>query len=104
VVCFAPASADSLVAKAAGTKAEIFIANGSFADGVLTIRAMKALQYNPKALFQSVGCIIPAWVKFRWPIFEKGQWEYLPPKQHPFSNFSLHDYNFNLDYSTETKI
>lgn len=29
-------------------------------------------------------------VKFRWPVFEKGQWEYLPPEQHTF--YSMEQY------------
>ena len=30
-------------------------------------------------------------VKFRWPIFENGQWKYLPPEKHPF--YSLEQYS-----------
>lgn len=30
-------------------------------------------------------------VKFRWPIFEKGKWVYLPSEEHPF--YSLEQYN-----------
>lgn len=30
-------------------------------------------------------------VKFRWPIFKKGKWEYLPPADHPF--YSLEQYS-----------
>ncbi|KPV62811.1 MAG: hypothetical protein AOA65_1591 [Candidatus Bathyarchaeota archaeon BA1] len=57
------ATADPLVSKAKAAGADVLFANGFFADGVLTIRACKALGYNPKFIFQSVGCIIPEWVK-----------------------------------------
>jgi len=30
-------------------------------------------------------------VKFRWPIFRKGRWEYVPPAEHPF--YSLEQYS-----------
>jgi hypothetical protein len=33
-------------------------------------------------------------VKFRWPIFKNGKWEYLPPKEHPF--FSEEQYRSNF--------
>lgn len=55
-------SAEPLVSKARGLGAEMFIANGFFPDGVLTIRAMKALDYNPKLILQGVGSLIPEWV------------------------------------------
>jgi len=57
------ASADALVLKAKQSGAELFFAGGFFDDGVLTIRAMKALNYSPKLLFQGVGSLIPAWVE-----------------------------------------
>jgi branched-chain amino acid transport system substrate-binding protein len=56
------ADATPLVAMAKAAGADAFFANGFFADGVLTVRAMKALDYNPKLFVQGVGSIIPAWV------------------------------------------
>lgn len=57
------ASADVLVSKCKESGAEAMFANGFLADGALTVRSMKALKYNPKLLFQSVGCLVPAWVE-----------------------------------------
>lgn len=57
------ASADPLVAKAKASGAEIFCANGFFDDGVLTVRSMKALGYNPAYFLQGVGSVVPNWVK-----------------------------------------
>jgi branched-chain amino acid transport system substrate-binding protein len=74
------ASADSMIAKAKAANADLFIANGSFADGVLTVRAMKSLNYNPKFLAQAIGCIIPQWVTEL-----KGDGNYV------FSSTSMHD-------------
>ena len=56
-------SAEPLVQKAKATGADLFIANGFFGDGVQTVRAMKALNYNPKLFLQGVGSLIPEWVK-----------------------------------------
>ncbi len=41
-------------------------------------------------------------VKFRWPIFENGEWRYLPPKKHPFyseEQYSSHFYEGSIDYA-----
>lgn len=57
------ATADPLVAKVKAVNADIFLANGFFADGVLTVRSMKALGYNPRFFVQGVGSLIPGWVK-----------------------------------------
>ena len=57
------ASAEPLVAKAKAANADIFLSNGFFDDGVLTIRACKALGYNPAFYLQGIGNIIPAWVE-----------------------------------------
>jgi branched-chain amino acid transport system substrate-binding protein len=42
---------------------DILFANGFFDDGVMTMRAAKALDYNPKAILQGVGSVVPAWTK-----------------------------------------
>lgn len=57
------ASAEPLVQKAKAAGADLFIANGFFGEGVQTVRAMKALDYNPKLFLQGIGSIIPEWVK-----------------------------------------
>lgn len=54
--------ATPLVSKAKSTGADMFLANGSFADGVQTIRAMKALDYNPKIIVQAIGTLVPGWI------------------------------------------
>ena len=55
--------ATPLIVKAKQMNCDLLFSNGFFADGVMTIRAAKALNYNPKAIVQGVGSIIPAWVK-----------------------------------------
>jgi branched-chain amino acid transport system substrate-binding protein len=55
--------ATPLIVKAKQMKCDILFSNGFFADGVMTMRAAKALDYNPKAIVQGVGSVIPAWVK-----------------------------------------
>lgn len=57
------ATAEPLVSRAMAVGADLFIANGFFPDGVQTIRAMKALNYNPKLVLQGIGSIIPEWVQ-----------------------------------------
>jgi hypothetical protein len=40
-------------------------------------------------------------VKFRWPVFEKGGWKYLPVKEHPFyseEQYNPHFYEGNGDF------
>jgi len=57
------ASADALVSQCKQSGAEAMFANGFFGDGVLTVRAMKSLDYSPKLLYQSIGNLVPAWVE-----------------------------------------
>jgi branched-chain amino acid transport system substrate-binding protein len=55
--------ATSLIVKAKQMNCDLLFSSGFFADGVMTVRAAKALNYKPKAIVQGVGSIIPAWVK-----------------------------------------
>ncbi len=55
--------ATPLIVKAKQANCDILFSNGFFADGVMTIRAAKALDYNPKAIVQGIGSVIPAWTK-----------------------------------------
>lgn len=57
------ATAEPIVAKAKAVNADWLMSNGFFDDGVLTLRACKALGYNPKLISQGVGSIIPAWTE-----------------------------------------
>jgi branched-chain amino acid transport system substrate-binding protein len=56
-------TADSMIMKAKQMKADLLFANGMFPDGVMTIRACKALDYSPKAIAQGIGSVIPEWTK-----------------------------------------
>lgn len=56
-------SAEPLVMKAKQMNCDLFVSGGVFPDGVMTVKAAKALKYNPKAYFQGVGSAIPAWTK-----------------------------------------
>ena len=55
--------ATPLIVKAKQMNTDILFSNGFFADGVMTIRAAKALDYRPKVIVQAIGSVIPAWVK-----------------------------------------
>ncbi|MCD4715706.1 MAG: amino acid ABC transporter substrate-binding protein [Desulfobacterales bacterium] len=55
--------ATPLIMKAKQMNCDLLFSSGFFADGVMTVRTAKALNYNPKAIVQGVGSIIPAWVK-----------------------------------------
>jgi len=55
--------ATSLIVKAKQMNCDILFSNGFFPDGVTTIKAAKALGYNPKAIVQGIGSVVPAWVK-----------------------------------------
>jgi branched-chain amino acid transport system substrate-binding protein len=55
-------TADALVTKAKQSQADLLFANGFFDDGAMTVRAAKTIKYNPKYIFQTVGCTLPAWV------------------------------------------
>jgi len=55
--------ATPLVLKAKQMNCDILFSNGFFDDGVLTLKAAKALDYNPKVIVQGIGSVIPAWVK-----------------------------------------
>ncbi|RME83287.1 MAG: ABC transporter substrate-binding protein [Caldilineae bacterium] len=78
------ADAAPLVSKAKAAEADMFFSNGFFADGVQTVQAMKALDYNPKLFAQAVGSIIPAWVE-----------ELGPDGDYVFSGTAIH---FKLPY------
>jgi branched-chain amino acid transport system substrate-binding protein len=53
----------SLVARAKEAGAELFFTLSFFDDGVMAIRACMELGYEPKAIFQGVGSLIPEWIK-----------------------------------------
>ncbi|MEW6261983.1 MAG: amino acid ABC transporter substrate-binding protein [Thermodesulfobacteriota bacterium] len=55
--------ATPLIVKAKQMNCDILFSNGFFDDGVQTLRAAKALDYNPKIIVQAIGSVIPAWVK-----------------------------------------
>ncbi len=55
--------ATPLISKAKGRGAEILVCLSAFDDGVMLSRAAKAMNYNPKILFQLFASTIPAWMK-----------------------------------------
>jgi branched-chain amino acid transport system substrate-binding protein len=57
------ADATSLIIKAKQMNCDILFSNGFFPDGTATLKAAKALDYNPKAIVQGIGSVVPAWVK-----------------------------------------
>ncbi len=57
------ADATPMIVKAKQMNCDLLFANGFFPDGVMMIKAAKALNYNPKAIVQGIGSVVPAWVK-----------------------------------------
>ncbi len=72
--------ATPLILKAKQLNCDILFSNGFFDDGVMTVRAAKALDYNPKAIVQAIGSVVPAWLK-----------ELGPDGNYVFSGTSLHN-------------
>jgi branched-chain amino acid transport system substrate-binding protein len=56
-------SADALISKCKERNADLLYCTQFFPDAVLTVRASKALGYNPKFFQQSIAATSPAWVK-----------------------------------------
>ncbi len=76
--------ATPLILKAKQLHCDLLFSNGFFDDGVMTMRAAKALDYNPKAIVQAIGSVVPAWLK-----------ELGPDGNYVFSGTSLH-YRLNF--------
>jgi len=55
--------ATPLVSKAKGRGAEILCCLSFFDDAVMIMRAAKAMNYNPKLIFQQAVATLPAWMK-----------------------------------------
>jgi len=52
-----------LVSRAKGKGAEILCCLSFFDDAIMIMRAAKAMNYNPKLIFQQTASILPAWMK-----------------------------------------
>jgi branched-chain amino acid transport system substrate-binding protein len=83
------AAAEPLVNKAKIEGADLFLANGFFADGVQAIRAIKALDYQPKAILQGIGSLVPAWED---ELGEDGNYVFSGTAIHPGLPFEGVDY------------
>jgi len=57
------ADATPLISKAKTTNADILFLNGAFDDSVMGMRTAKALGYSPKMIFNTIGSVLPGWVK-----------------------------------------
>jgi branched-chain amino acid transport system substrate-binding protein len=82
--------ATPLILKAKQMNCDILFANGFFADGVMMVRAAKSLEYDPKAIVQGIGSVVPAWLK-----------ELGPDGYYVFSGTSLH---YQLNYPGNDKL
>lgn len=82
--------ATPLVVKAKQMNCDILFSNGFFEDGVMTMRAAKSLDYNPKAIVQGIGSVVPAWLK-----------ELGPDGYYVYSGTSLHN---KLNYPGNDKL
>lgn len=74
------ASAEPLVSQAMNSGADLFIANSFFPDGVLTIRAVHALGYQPKAILEGIGTLIPSWEE---ELGDEGDYVFSGTAMHP---------------------
>lgn len=79
------ASADTLVNEAAQSGAELFIANSFFPDGVQIVRSVNALDYQPDALLEGIGTLIPSWSE---ELGEEGNYVISGTAMHPDLPFS----------------
>jgi branched-chain amino acid transport system substrate-binding protein len=55
--------ATPLISRAKGEKADLFVCLGFFDDAVMLMRSAKAMNYEPKMIFQLLASTIPAWMK-----------------------------------------
>ena len=55
--------ATPLVLKAKQLNCDILFSNGFLNDGIKTVQAAKALSYNPRAIVQAIGSMMPQWPK-----------------------------------------
>jgi len=55
--------ASPLISKARGRGAELLCCMSMFDDAIMIMRAAKAVNYNPKLIFQLLAAILPAWLK-----------------------------------------
>jgi len=61
------ASAEPLVSKAKSAGADLFFQQSGFEDGILGVKAAKALGYNPKVMIYGTGPIVPGWLQLLGP-------------------------------------
>ena len=54
-------SAEDFVVAAKEADVDVFIINGLPADSILTMKTMKALDYNPDYILQGIGSLLPIW-------------------------------------------
>lgn len=79
------ASAEPLVSQAMNADADLFIANSFFPDGVLTIRAVHSLGYQPMAILEGIGTLIPSWEE---ELGDEGDYVFSGTAMHPDLPFS----------------
>ncbi|MEW6666436.1 MAG: amino acid ABC transporter substrate-binding protein [Thermodesulfobacteriota bacterium] len=60
-------SADAIIAKCKEREVDLLYCTEFFPDAILTVRACKALGYNPKFFQQAIVATAPAWVKTLGP-------------------------------------
>jgi branched-chain amino acid transport system substrate-binding protein len=60
-------SADAIIAKCKERNVDLLYCTEFFSDAILTVRACKALGYNPKFFEQAIVATAPAWVKTLGP-------------------------------------
>lgn len=74
------ASAEPFVVSAQGADADLFIANSFFDDGVTIVRAVRSSNYEPDAILQGVGTLIPSWDE---ELGEEGEYVISGSPMHP---------------------
>jgi branched-chain amino acid transport system substrate-binding protein len=58
---FPLASAEPLISKAKAANADMFYQASGFEDGMMAIKAAKAMNYNPKIMVHGAATLVPAW-------------------------------------------
>jgi branched-chain amino acid transport system substrate-binding protein len=58
---FPLASAEPMISKAKAANADMFYMASGFDDGMMAVKAAKAMNYNPKIMIQGAATLVPAW-------------------------------------------
>jgi len=55
------ASAEPMISKAKAANADLFYQGSGFEDGMMSIKAARSMNYNPKIMIQGAATLVPVW-------------------------------------------